>query len=210
RRLGSAIALVAAALSLLAARGEWFRLDPVVAGWVQRAGGPGLDHFAAAISWIGLWLPSVAFIAAVAGLIWRAGDPVGAGFVVAAALLRPINGLLKAAGAGRRPPADMVRVLELADGLGFPSGHSFSAMALLVVIAGVAPRVMTGSRLRVCQALCLLAALLMGWSRVRLGAHWPGDVLGGWLWGAAAGLILLSFLPAADDWRHARLPAAGS
>lgn len=198
RRLGIAFAEAAAALSLLAAQGDWFRLDPVVAGWVQGSGGAGLDRLAEGISWIGLWAPSVAVIGAIVVLIWRAGDRVGAGFVIAAALLRPVNMGLKALVERPRPPADMVRVLEVADGLGFPSGHSFSAMALFVVVAGVLPRVMHGGWLRCWQVCCILSALLMGWSRIRLGAHWPGDVLGGWLWGAAAGLILLSFLPDAD------------
>jgi hypothetical protein len=31
-------------------------------------------------------------------------------------------------------------------------------------------------------------------------------VLGGWLWGAAAGLLLLSLLPAADRWAADRRP----
>jgi membrane-associated phospholipid phosphatase len=198
RWLGLALAGIAVPLSLLAARGDAFQLDPAVARWVQAMGGDGLDHFAEVISWIGLWAPSVVIIGVVALLVWRAGDSVGAWFIIGAALLRPVNMLLKWLVDRPRPPADAVRVLEVADGLGFPSGHAFSTTALVAVTIGVLPRVMSGGWLRFTQAALLLIALLMGWSRVRLGAHWPGDVIGGWLWGAAAGLLLLSLLPWAD------------
>jgi len=195
---GALLAAVAVALSLVAARGEPFRLDLPLAAAIQRGAGERLDAFAHAVSWIGLWAPSVAVVGVVAALVWRAGDRVGAGAIIVAALLRPVNGALKRLIDRPRPSADLVRVLEAADGLGFPSGHAFSAMLLAVVAAGVLARTMTGWKLRAAQAACILAALLMGWSRVRLGAHWPGDVLGGWLWGAALGCWVLAALPWID------------
>lgn len=195
---GMVLAALAAALSLLAARGEPFAFDLPLAAAVQGPVGEGLDDVAHAISWIGRWAPSLALIGVVSGLVWRAGDRVGAGAIVVAALLRPVNMLLKRIIDRPRPSPELVSVLEAADGLGFPSGHAFSAMVLAVVTAGVLGRTMSGWRLRAAQAACILAALLMGWSRVRLGAHWPGDVLGGWLWGAALGCWVLAALPWID------------
>lgn len=37
---------------------------------------------------------------------------------------------------------------------------------------------------RVAVTACLALILLTGYGRIYVGAHWPSDVLGGWLWGA--------------------------
>lgn len=64
----------------------------------------------------------------------------------------------------------------------FPSGHTLSAfgIAAVIVLAGKAPRSIA--------LLALLGAMLVGLSRIAVGAHWPTDVLagaaGGWLAGA--------------------------
>ena len=58
----------------------------------------------------------------------------------------------------------------------FPSGHSTTMGALAVVIMVVAPRVRIAA-----LALCALVAA----SRVVVGSHFPSDVVGGFLLGAA-------------------------
>lgn len=64
----------------------------------------------------------------------------------------------------------------------FPSGHTLSAFgfAAVILLAGKAPRSIAW--------LALLGAMLVGLSRIAVGAHWPTDVLagaaGGWLAGA--------------------------
>lgn len=65
-----------------------------------------------------------------------------------------------------------VRVLEQAhvgipDQFSFPSGHSAAAMSVAFAFAAAAPRV---------AIPLVLLAMLVGFSRVRLGVHYPGDV----------------------------------
>ena len=76
----------------------------------------------------------------------------------------------------------------------FPSRHATIGMAFGLTGLLAAPRRWVG-------VLCLLAGLLIGWSRVALGVHFPLDVLAGW---AIAGVVALAVHLV---WRHWVVPA---
>jgi undecaprenyl-diphosphatase len=70
-------------------------------------------------------------------------------------------------------------------------------MGLALFLHRLLPR---GHALRAALAVYVLA---IGYSRIYLGRHYPGDVLGGWLLGAALGLaasilVQRAFLPRAE------------
>jgi membrane-associated phospholipid phosphatase len=75
--------------------------------------------------------------------------------------------------------------------LGFPSGHTTGATAFAVLLIYIVSREsLTPARRHAIQALAVVMMLLVGWARIVLHAHWPTDVLGGFLLGtgyAAAG-----------------------
>jgi undecaprenyl-diphosphatase len=76
-----------------------------------------------------------------------------------------------------RPPDGFVFV----DSNGFPSGHtSHAASAGLVAVLLLWPHLARRGRAVVAVAAAALA-LFIGATRVMLLAHWPADVLGGWL-----------------------------
>lgn len=79
---------------------------------------------------------------------------------------------------------------------GFISSHAANAF-------GVALLVISWVRKRWVAAILLTWALLIGYSRVYLGVHYPGDVIAGGLWGAACGWCLGLFY----GWLIARIPA---
>jgi membrane-associated phospholipid phosphatase len=69
--------------------------------------------------------------------------------------------------------------------LGFPSGHTTSAATLAFIVIYLVSRERLRPELRfTIQALAVLLMVLVGWARIALHAHWPTDVLGGFLLGA--------------------------
>jgi len=106
---------------------------------------------------------------------------------IAALGLRFVDQLLKAIVQAPRPVEEFgVRVDRLRDTHGFPSGHVYSDMLFFGTMAIFAGAYLPRRMVRPAQALLLGVILLAGPARVFAGAHWPSDVAGGYLWGAAA------------------------
>ncbi|HLZ70722.1 MAG TPA: phosphatase PAP2 family protein [Dehalococcoidia bacterium] len=104
-----------------------------------------------------------------------------------------------------RPAPALVAVHERATGYSFPSGHVFTSLMLYGALAALVAVLPLPRWLRLSvRACCLGIVLLMGFARIDVGAHWPSDVLGGYLWGA----IVLSAILRLLIWRggRARLP----
>ena len=71
----------------------------------------------------------------------------------------------------------------------FPSGHAGNSMAVFLSIALIAvPR----AHRTPAVIIALLASLLIGSTRPYLGVHWPSDVIGGWVLGAAIAIVAWS------------------
>lgn len=97
-----------------------------------------------------------------------------------------------------RPPAELA-LPPLQDSPAFPSGHTLNAtvfMALTVYLVIITRNRVTGDpvRRRWLAAIAVAAALyavVMGLSRVYLGAHWLSDVMAGWAVGLAWALAVV-------------------
>src|SRR5215212_1807403 len=165
---------------------------------IQAWPSPALDTLALAFTAIGsLWPGEPLVAAAIVTYLTVRGARRAAAFVLVAALSGSINVLTKRIVASPRPTTDLVQVIQIANGSGFPSGHAFSATLLYGAIWIVLPTIASNqTACRLLRWATLLVAIGICWSRIRLGAHWPSDVLGGILWGMVAlSLLAALFLP---------------
>jgi undecaprenyl-diphosphatase len=178
--------------------------DVGIARAVQRPPSGTIDTMASVASLIGADFPSATVIAVIGvGLLIFLGRRDLALFLGAAAALRALGPVLKVLIASPRPSAEAVLIVAKSDGLGFPSGHAFGAALLYGAIAIIAPQVVA-DRLasRAIQVFSVALMTLIALSRVRLGVHWPSDVVGGLLFGLGAVCLLQAvFL----TWRQAQV-----
>lgn len=83
-----------------------------------------------------------------------------------------------------RPPASDWAMT--AGGYAFPSGHTTAATLAAGFLAWAISRHLPDRRGRFAVwALAVGFAVLVGWTRVWLGVHWPLDVVGGWILGSS-------------------------
>ena len=97
----------------------------------------------------------------------------------------PLGSLLKYTVRRKRPPTIYANHMKIKTS-SFPSSHSYASFVALGYLAYLC--LMAGLWV-VAIPLVLLAAVI-GISRVHLGAHYPSDVIGGWL----LGVILLTLV----------------
>ena len=123
-----------------------------------------------------------------AAVLFCARYRLAALFVVLSVLARSAVVPLKELSERPRLTPDLIQVSEHANGFSFPSGHVLGSVVLWGFLCYLAAKTIPhrGARLAV-QATCLSILFLTGLQRVYAGAHWPSDVLGGYLWG---GLLL--------------------
>ncbi len=107
-----------------------------------------------------------------------------------------------------RPSVDLLRHFS---GFSFPSGHATQAIVAWGLLAALASGAAASWPKKVAAwAGAFLLTFMVGVSRVYLGAHWPTDVIGGWVLGAlwlSALLTLARTLPGLRNQERDSSPA---
>jgi membrane-associated phospholipid phosphatase len=154
--------------------------------WLQELRNPVFTAFFAAMTFIGSEEFLLLFLAVV---YWCVNRTLGLRLGLVLLGSEYVNELLKDATSVTRPHAPIVP-LYTDTTLGtssWPSGHAQNTAALWGTLAALV-------RLRWVAALAGAVILLVGFSRLYLGLHWPIDVLSGWLIGGAVAALAVSFM----------------
>ena len=181
----------------MAVAGNIFYFDWEIAlmEWLQANLGPGAISFLSLLSMFGEQLLMVVII----GFLYWSWDKEFGKFVGLNILVANVwNPLIKNIFLRLRPyfvsdKIDLLRLIDssadkydvAAQGYSFPSGHSSGAVSLYGSLAA------HEKKNRLLLVIAILLPLLVGFSRVVVGAHYPTDVLAGWL----LGLIVILLIP---------------
>ena len=142
----------------------------------------GYNNFSLGISVLGStpFVFTIAVIVSIYELIRRRW--IRASVIILSILALPAFYILKTVIHRARPITDFVIQNGLHD-YSFPSGHATGSAAIygMIVFLVLSDDLMNAKLKRVIVTACLVLIVAIGISRVYLGAHFPSDVIGGWL-----------------------------
>ena len=142
-----------------------------------------------AASFVGGYLVRLPVAAVAAVFLLRRNDRVAA-IVVAISTLGTFFGAALLQQTVDRARPDIIEPLVHYTTGSFPSGHAASAVAAFGAMGWAALR--HGARASLVWTVVICLAFTIGLSRLVLGAHWPTDVVAGWLMGLGSLLICVS------------------
>jgi membrane-associated phospholipid phosphatase len=158
---------------------------------VQLVHGPVLDGLFKAITFLG---EEDFFIVLLPLVLWCVDFSSGVRLAVVFLTSTYVNDGLKSLFAHPRPfELDPTVKLHEAGGYGLPSGHSQSAVIAWGTIAAE-------FRKRWLWIVAVTLMVLIGFSRIYLGVHFPTDVLGGWAVGVGSLMLYLTVGPHVEAW----------
>jgi membrane-associated phospholipid phosphatase len=169
------------------------KLDTTLTQRIQARGTRGLEPFMRVVSWPG-FPPESRIIPPLVIAGWLArGRGIDAAFQLAAWGTGLLSTAVKAVVRRPRPLAPAVRVIVAPlGGSSFPSGHVLTYVGFYGFLAYLLAIRVDAPIPRMAGVLSLLGLIgLIGPSRVRLGHHWPTDVLASYLLGGAYVLVLV-------------------
>jgi undecaprenyl-diphosphatase len=104
-----------------------------------------------------------------------------------------VEGIIK--GLVGRPRPEIVPHLTEAGGASFPSGHAFNSAVVYIAIALAFATLSARESVRLTIiGGAIVLSLLVAWTRVWLGVHFPSDVVAGWLGGAGWAFLAAALL----------------
>jgi len=171
-------------ISLIARYTQFFPGDKTIARNLQRQRKPWIRQFMIAISEVGFPRIGIPLTFSIAGIFWILRFRLEAIFVLLTASSNILNTIVKHLIKRPRPTKELVTVARVINEPSFPSGHVMQYMNLFGLLDYLLATNWRSGRLRnILLTICTSLIILIGPSRIYLGAHWPSDVMAGYIYG---------------------------
>jgi len=170
--------------SFIARYTQFFPGDRSIAAVLQRQQYPWMRRFMLAISEIGFPWMSIPLTLGVSGIFLALRFRLEAIFILLTSSSNLLNALVKRLIKRPRPTAELATVVRVINEPSFPSGHVMhytNFYGLLIYLLATNWR--SGKLRNTLIAICSALITFIGPSRNYLGAHWPSDVMAGYIYG---------------------------
>ncbi len=171
-------------ISLIARFTEFFPGDKTITRNLQSHRNPWLRRFMLAISEIGFPKLGVPLTFSIAGIFWALRFRLESIFILLASSSNILNWIVKRLIKRPRPTSELVTVARVINEPSFPSGHVMHYVNFFGLLNYLLVTNWRSGRLRnILLSISTALIVLVGPSRVYLGAHWPSDVMAGYIYG---------------------------
>ena len=170
--------------SFIARYTQFFPGDRSITAALQRQQDPWMRRFMLALSELGFPRMSIPLTLGVSGIFLALRFRLEALFILLTTSSNLLNALLKRLIKRPRPTSELVTVVRVINEPSFPSGHVMhytNFYGLLIYLLATNWR--SGKLRDTLIGICSLLITFIGPSRIYLGAHWPSDVMAGYLYG---------------------------
>ncbi len=193
--------------SFIARRTQFFPGDRSITAALQKQHYPWMRRFMIAISEIGFPRISIPLTLGVSGIFLALRFRLEAIFILLTSSSILLNALVKRLIKRPRPTPELVTVVRVINEPSFPSGHVMHYMNFFGLLIYLLATNWRSGRLRnILIGICTVLILCIGPSRVYLGAHWPSDVVAGYIYGGLWFGGLMALYLRVKAWVH---PAKG-
>lgn len=171
-------------ISLLARFTQFFPGDKAITRNLQSYRNPWLRRFMIGISEIGFPKVGTPLTLGIAGIFWALRFRLEAIFVLLTSSSGVLNWIVKRLIKRPRPTSELVTVARVINEPSFPSGHVMHYVNFFGLLNYLLATNWRSGRLRnILLTIGTSLIVLIGPSRVYLGAHWPSDVMAGYVYG---------------------------
>ncbi|GAC1520419.1 MAG: hypothetical protein NVS3B14_22250 [Ktedonobacteraceae bacterium] len=190
-------------ISLIARYTQFFPGDRTITRNLQSQRNPWLRRFMVGISEIGFPKLGVPLTFSIAGIFWALRFRLEAIFVLLTSSSGILNWIVKRLIKRPRPTSELVTVARVINEPSFPSGHVMHYINLFGLLDYLLATNWRSGRLRnILLTISTSLIVLIGPSRVYLGAHWPSDVMAGYVYGGLWFGGLMTIYLRIKSWIH--------
>lgn len=171
-------------ISFIARYTQFFPGDTTITRSLQKQRHPLFRRFMIVISEPGFPKFGIPLTISLAGIFWALRFRLEAIFILLSSSSNLLNQIVKRLIRRPRPTGELVTVARVINEPSFPSGHVMHYINWFGLLTYLLATNWRSGKLRnILIAICMSMIALIGPSRIYLGAHWPSDVMAGYIYG---------------------------